>query len=134
MPRSVSPTRFTSAGHKNNVDVPADIHNMSLKAKSWNGTIDRCFSRQDDHNQLQTNVGHLEVFEHGLHAVGSLGIFTETWLALDGHPSVFGDLPELVSEAPTEKHLNLIRSQRREQPFLYITTRLRLCYPAISTT
>lgn len=51
-------------------------------------TVDRCFARQDDNNQLQANVRHLEVFEHGLHAVCSLGVFTETWLTLDGHSSV----------------------------------------------
>lgn len=40
------------------------------------------------------------MFEHGLHAVGSLGVFAETWLALNGHPSILGDLSELVGEAP----------------------------------
>lgn len=67
-------------------------------------TIDWCFARQDDHNQLQTYIRHLEVFEHGLHAVSSLGVFTETWLALNGHPGVFGDLSKLVSETPVENH------------------------------
>lgn len=71
---------------------------MQKKKKSH--TIDGCFAGQDDHNQLQTYVGHLQVFEHGLHAVGSLGVFAETWLALNGHPSILGYLSELVGEAP----------------------------------
>lgn len=51
-------------------------------------TIDWRLARQDDHNQLQTYIRHLEVFEHGLHTVSSLSVFTETWLPLNGHPSV----------------------------------------------
>lgn len=70
-------------------------------------TIDWCFARKDDHNQLQTNIRHLEVFEHGLHAVCSLGVFTETWLALNGHASILGDFSKLVSEAPVENHETL---------------------------
>lgn len=104
MPRSVSPTRFTSAGDRNDADHPADLHNVALEAKCRDLTVDWCFSRQDDHNQLQPNVRHLEVLEHGLHAVGSLGVFAETRLALDGHPSILGDLPKLVSETSTQKH------------------------------
>lgn len=74
-------------------------------------TVDWCFARQDDNNQLQTNVGHLEVFEHGLHTVGALGIFTKTRLALNGHPSILGDLSKLVREAPIEKHQMLIKKR-----------------------
>lgn len=51
-------------------------------------TIDRCFPRQDYDDELQPTVGVLQVSEHGLHAVSSLGVFTETWLALDWHPSI----------------------------------------------
>lgn len=38
--------------------------------------------------------------EHGLHAVGPLRVFAEAWLALDGHPCVLGNLPQLVCEVP----------------------------------
>jgi len=51
-------------------------------------TVNRRFPRQDDHDQLQADIRHLEVFEHGLHAVGSLGVFTEAWLALNWHSSI----------------------------------------------
>lgn len=61
-------------------------------------TVDRSLPRQDDHHQLEALVGVLEVSEHGLHAVCSLGVFTEARLALDGHPCVPGDLPQLICE------------------------------------
>jgi len=51
-------------------------------------TIDGSFARQDYNDELQPGVGVLQVSEHRLHAVGSLGVFTETRLALDGHPSI----------------------------------------------
>lgn len=38
--------------------------------------------------------------EHGLHAVRPLCVFAETWLTLDGHPCILGDLPKLVREVP----------------------------------
>lgn len=65
-------------------------------------TVDRCFARKDDHNQLQTNIRHLKVFKHGLHTISSLGIFTETRLALNGHPSILRNFSQLVSEAPVK--------------------------------
>lgn len=37
--------------------------------------------------------------EHGLHAVRPLCVFAETWLTLDGHPCILGDLPKLVCES-----------------------------------
>lgn len=55
-------------------------------------TIDRCLPGQDDDDELQAGVGVLKVSEHGLHAVGSLGVFTETRLTLNGHPGIFRDL------------------------------------------
>lgn len=61
-------------------------------------TVDGRLARQDDHHQLQTLVGVLEVAEHGLHAVRPLGVLAEAGLTLDGHPSVPGDLPQLVGE------------------------------------
>lgn len=63
-------------------------------------TIDWCFSWQNDHDKLQPSVSVLEVSEHGLHAVGSLGVFAEAGLALDGHPSIPGNLPQLFCEGP----------------------------------
>ena len=51
-------------------------------------TVDGCFSRQDHDDELQPSVGVLQVSEHGLHAVRSLGIFTEARLALNWHPSI----------------------------------------------
>lgn len=51
-------------------------------------TIDRSFSWQDDDDELKSRVCVFQVSEHGLHAVCSLGVFTETRLALDGHPSI----------------------------------------------
>ena len=67
-----------------------------------NLTVDWGLSRQDDDDELQSRVGVLQVPEHGLHTVGSLGVFTETRLALDGHPSILGDLTQLVCEVPEE--------------------------------
>lgn len=63
-------------------------------------TVNRGFARQDDHHQLKAGVRVLQMPEHGLHAVRPLGIFTEARLALDGHPSVSGDLSELLCEGP----------------------------------
>ena len=51
-------------------------------------TINGGLPRQDDHHQLQASVRVFQVPEHGLHAVRPLGIFTEAWLALDGHARV----------------------------------------------
>ena len=51
-------------------------------------TVDRRFSRQDHDDELQPSVGVLQVSEHGLHAVRSLCVFTETRLALNWHPSI----------------------------------------------
>ena len=59
-------------------------------------TVDGGLPRQDYHHQLETLVGVLEVLEHGLHAVRSLGILAEAGLALDGHARVSRDLPQLV--------------------------------------
>lgn len=61
-------------------------------------TVDGRLAGQDDHHQLQTLVGVLEVAEHGLHAVRPLGVLAEAGLTLNGHPSVPGDLPQLVRE------------------------------------
>lgn len=61
-------------------------------------TVNRCLPRQDDDHQLEALVGVLEVPEHGLHAVGSLGILTEAGLTLDGHPCIPRDLPQLICE------------------------------------
>lgn len=61
-------------------------------------TIDGCLPRQDDDHQLEALVGVLEVPEHGLHAVRSLGILTEARLTLDGHPCIPRDLPQLICE------------------------------------
>ena len=66
----------------------------------WFLTIDGGLPWQDDDDELQASVGVLQVSEHGLHAVCSLGVFTEARLALDGHPSVLGDLTQLVREVP----------------------------------
>ena len=66
-------------------------------------TVDGGLSRQDDDHQLQALVGVLQVLEHGLHAVGPLGILTEAGLALDGHPSITRDLTQLVGERPGGK-------------------------------
>ena len=66
----------------------------------WVLTVDGGLPGQDDDDELQAGVGVLQVSEHGLHAVGPLGVFTEARLALDGHPSVLGDLTQLVREAP----------------------------------
>ena len=63
-------------------------------------TIDRGFPRQDDDDELQSGIRVLQVSEHGLHAVCALGVFTETRLALDWHPSVLRDLSQLIGEAP----------------------------------
>lgn len=65
-------------------------------------TINWCFSWQDDHDKLQASVSVLEVSEHGLHAVGSLRIFTEAGLPLDWHSSIPGNLPQLFCEGPGE--------------------------------
>lgn len=59
-------------------------------------TIDRCLSRQDDDHQLEALVGVLQVPEHGLNTVSSLGVFTEARLTLDGHPCIPRDLPQLI--------------------------------------
>lgn len=77
-------------------------------------TIDWCFSWQNDHDQLQPSVSVLEVSEHGLHAVGSLGIFTEAGLPLDWHSSIPGNLPQLLCEGPgqgTEIHCIISQSK-----------------------
>ena len=66
-------------------------------------TVDWSLSRQDDDDELQSRVGVLQVSEHGLDAVRSLGVFTETWLALNRHPGVLRDLPQLVCEVPERK-------------------------------
>lgn len=65
-------------------------------------TIDGCLSREDDHHQLKSLVGVLEVSEHGLHAVGSLGVLAEARLTLDGHPCIARDLPQLIRESSEE--------------------------------
>lgn len=66
-------------------------------------TIDRCFPRQDHDDELQAGVGVLKVSEHGLHAVRSLRVLTETRLALDGHPGVLRDLAQLIREPPKRR-------------------------------
>lgn len=129
MPSSVSPTRFTSARTEQGEVAKTQIteshqtvtllglfpHIINLcyilREEGTNHdcelqrlTIDWRFAGQDDHNQLQTHVRHFQVFEHRLHAVGSLGVFTEARLPLNGHPGVLGDLSQLVSEAPNENH------------------------------
>jgi len=58
------------------------------------------------------------VSEHRLHAVRSLGVFTETWLALDGHPSVLRDFTQLVSETP-------IRQMKERKPKMIAAQHLR---------
>ena len=73
---------------------------QSTDKKPHAPTIDGGLSGQDDHDELQADVGHLEVLEHGLHAVRPLGVLAEAGLALDGHPRILGDLPQLVREAP----------------------------------
>lgn len=73
-------------------------------------TVDGCLPRQDDHHQLEALVGVLEVPEHGLHAVRSLGVLAEAGLTLDGHPCIPGDLPQLIckrSETDKEQRYNL---------------------------
>lgn len=61
-------------------------------------TVDRRFPRKDHYNQLEALVCVLEVPEHGLHTVCTLGILAEAGLTLDWHPSIPGDLPELICE------------------------------------
>lgn len=61
-------------------------------------TVNRCFPGKDDDNQLEALVCVLEVPEHGLHTVCTLGVLTEAWLTLDGHPCIPRDLPELICE------------------------------------
>ncbi len=73
----------------------------SWQTESTKLTIDRSLSWQDDDDELQSGVRVLQVSEHGLHAVRSLGVFTETRLALDGHPSILRDFTQLVSETST---------------------------------
>ena len=55
---------------------------------TYSHTIDRCLPRQNHDDELQPTVGVLQVSEHWFHAVSSLGVFAETWLALDWHPSI----------------------------------------------
>lgn len=73
-------------------------------------TVDGRLPRQDDHHQLEALVGVLEVPEHGLHAVCSLGVLAEAGLTLDGHPCISGDLPQLIckrSETDEEQRYDL---------------------------
>ena len=64
------------------------------------------------------------MFEHGLHAVRPLGVFTEAGLALNGHPCVLGDLPQLVREAPVGENGQsaclVYRESLQSQGFLHI--------------
>lgn len=71
--------------------------------KQKNATIDWSFSRQDDDDELQSRISVLEVPEHGLHTVRSLGIFTETWLALNRHACILGDFTQLIRKIPERK-------------------------------
>ena len=66
-------------------------------------TIDWCLPRKDHYHQLEALVSILKMLEHGLHTVGSLGILAETRLALDGHPCIPRDLPQLVCEGSLGK-------------------------------
>lgn len=59
------------------------IHSCTTKDSL---TIHRSFARQYDTHQLEACEGTLEVTEHGLHLVRSIGILAETWLTNYGHP------------------------------------------------
>lgn len=110
MPSTVSPTRLTSAATHREEEYQLaknkpTRHTLELSGRAdgrevssdWNTlTVDGRLPRQDDHHQLEALVGVLEVPEHGLHAVCSLGVLAEAGLALDGHPCVSGDLPQLI--------------------------------------
>jgi len=51
-------------------------------------TIDRCFARKDDNNQLKALVGVLQVSKHWFHLVRLQCILAETRLAHNGHSCV----------------------------------------------
>lgn len=63
-------------------------------------TIDWRFSWQNYYHELQPSVSVLEVSEHGLHTVSSLGIFAEARLPLDWHSCISGNLPQLFCKGP----------------------------------
>ena len=87
-------------------------------------TIDWRLARQNDHHQLQALIGVLEVLEHGLHAVGSLGVLAEAGLSLDGHASVFRDLPQLVCEAPGVSKIKIKTFYKTEHHNMFSQTLL----------
>lgn len=63
-------------------------------------TINRSLPRQNNYNQLQTNISHLQVLKHRFYTVCTLCIFTETRLSLNRHSSIFGNFTQLISKIP----------------------------------
>ncbi len=108
IPRRVSPTRFTSAAQIKRVFISLRAFGSVCVCVCAALTVDGGFSGQDDDDELQSGVGVLQVSEHGLHAVGSLCVLTETRLTLDRHPSVLGDLTQLVRETPVRRNVNRV--------------------------
>ncbi|KAA8591798.1 hypothetical protein FQN60_017172 [Etheostoma spectabile] len=73
------------------------VTEFHMARRNKTGPLSSPILSRDDNDELQSGVGVLQVSEHGLHAVRSLGVFTETRLALDGHPSIFRDFTQLLS-------------------------------------
>ena len=67
--------------------------------------------------------------EHGLHTVCPLRVFAEARLALDGHPCVLGNLPQLVREVPAAQAWS--RQEAVSPSGILLTERLHLRSPAL---
>lgn len=61
-------------------------------------SVDRCFARKNDHNQLQTIVGRFEKFKHRFHLFNTCGILAEARLTNNGHASIVRYTLKLLSE------------------------------------
>lgn len=98
IPNTVSPTLLTSA-----VKQIKNNHHNEQTNETKQLTIDRCFTRQNNHNELEWLEGGFQVTEHWFYLIWTGGVFTKTRLSYYWHAGVVRDLLQLLSEVSKKK-------------------------------